>query len=283
MGLIARIRYRMTAVVFPFWERLGLHVTPDHYYYPIPSTRDLSDALFHRRSEMVGVSWNEDEQLRHLDDIFPRYVTEAAFDENIGLSPVDASILHAMIRYYRPTKMVEVGSGESTKFTGRACVLNRAEGAFCEFTAIEPYPRGDLVAGIPGLDRLRQTKVQDVDLEEFADCDLLFIDSSHVVKMGGDVNFLFLEVLPRLKPGCLVHVHDILLPGEYWRDWVVKRRLFWTEQYLLHAFLLFNSQYEVLWASRYMQLKHETGVGATFPFYRPEHRITSFWMRRRLP
>jgi hypothetical protein len=280
MQLISRIRYRLAAVLFPAWERFGLHVTPDHYYHPIPSSRDLTDAVFERRSDMVGVAWNEREQLRHLSDIFPTYVPEETFAENSGLSPVDAAILHAMIRYYRPAKIVEVGSGESTKFSGRACVRNRQDGTTSGLTAIEPYPRDDL-ASTPGLDCLIQKKVQDVELVEFSACDLLFIDSSHVVKMGGDVNYLFLEVIPRLKPGCLVHVHDILLPGEYWRDWVLGRRLYWTEQYLLHAFLLFNSEFEILWASRFMQMHHEEAIVQQFPFYSANHRITSFWIRRR--
>jgi hypothetical protein len=279
MSLISRIRYRATTALFPFWERLGVHVTPDHYYHPVPASRDLTDAVFQRRSDMVGVDWNEAEQLRHLE-VFAPYVDEVSFPENAGLSPADAAILHAMIRHYRPAKIVEVGSGESTRFSGRACLLNRREGTATEFAAIEPYPRVDLAA-TPGLDLLMRQKVQDVSLEAFKDCNLLFIDSSHVVKMGGDVNFLFLEVLPRLRPGCLVHIHDILLPGEYWRDWVVKGRLFWTEQYLL-AFLLFNREFEVLWASRFMQLRHEQRVQSTFSCYRPEHRITSFWIRRRL-
>jgi hypothetical protein len=214
-----------------------------------------------------------------LEEVFAPYAGEVPFPENVGLSPADAAILHAMIRHYRPAKIVEVGGGESTGFSGRACLLNRMQGASIHFTAIEPYPRGGLAA-TPGLDRLIEQKVQDVPLDVVTDSDLLFIDSSHV-KTGGDVNFLYLEVLSRLRPGCLVHIHDILLPGEYWRDWVIGRRLFWTEQYLLHAFLLFNSEFEVLWGSRFMQLRHEQRVQSAFPCYRPNHRITSFWLRRR--
>jgi hypothetical protein len=127
---------------------------------------------------------------------------------------------------------------------------------------------------------VRRQRVQDVELEAFAECDLLFIDSSHIAEVGSDVTFEQLEILPRLKPGCLVHFHDILIPGEYWRDWVKGRRFFWSEQYLLWAFLLFNSEFEVVWGARYMQLQHEAAIASALPFYTPQDRITSFWIRR---
>src|SRR5204863_7497466 len=102
-------------------------------------------------------------------------------------------------------------------------------------------------------------KVQGVDLGFFSQLgpsDVLFIDSSHTVKIGGDVNYLFLEVLPRLNPGVIVHVHDIFFPFDYGRDWVMDGFRFWTEQYLLQAFLSFNSQFEVLMANRYLSYNY---------------------------
>jgi hypothetical protein len=111
---------------------------------------------------------------------------------------------------------------------------------------------------------------------------MLFIDSSHTVKIGSDVNYLFLEVLPRLRPGVIVHVHDIFLPFEYRRDWVLDELRFWTEQYLLQAFLQFNSEFEVLMANSYLNHYYHEELKATFP------DLTwweggSFWMRRRSP
>jgi hypothetical protein len=276
------VTQRAALRLFPLWERIGLHVTPAHFYYPIPVSSELADGIFEQRTEGVGLDWNEVHQLSLLREVFPRYATEVEFPQNLGLSVVDAAILHAMIRHFRPAKIVEVGSGLSTEFAARACLLNAQEEHPCELVAIEPYPRPSLEGGFPGLTRLRKQRVQDVEMAEFEDADLLFIDSSHVVKVGSDVNFLLLEVLPRLKPGCMVHLHDIVLPGEYWKDWVIGRRRFWSEQYLLHAFLLFNSAFDVLWGSRYMQLGHAGEIAKTFPYYHSGHRITSFWMRRRL-
>ena len=128
-----------------------------------------------------------------------------------------------------------------------------------------------------------ETKVQDVDVEFFSQLesgDILFIDSSHTVKIGGDVNYLFLEVLPRLKAGVIVHVHDIFFPFEYRRDWVLEEFRFWTEQYLLQAFLIFNSEFEVLMANSYLNHYHRPDLKAAFPDLR-RWIGGSFWMRRK--
>ena len=128
-----------------------------------------------------------------------------------------------------------------------------------------------------------EKKVQDLDVDFFSQLnsgDILFIDSSHTVKIGGDVNYLFLEVLPRLNPGVIVHVHDIFLPFEYRRDWVLDEFRFWTEQYLLQAFLTFNSEFEVLLASYYLSHYHKEHLRAAFPDL-PRWIGGSFWMRRK--
>jgi hypothetical protein len=267
---------------FEFWERLGLHVMPVHYFSPIPRSSELSDALFRRRSACLGIDWNEAEQVRYLEEVFPRYAKEIAPATNSGLSEVDAAILHAMIRHSRPVRVVEIGAGESTRFATHACLLNRRDGFPVEMVTVEPYPKPDLRAGVEGLDRLIEAPVQAVDLSLFEKAELVFIDSSHTVRIGGDVVHEILEILPRLPSGALVHFHDILLPGEYWPDWVRGKRYFWAEQYMLQAFLAFNTEFEVVWASRYMHLKAEKAIEAVFPYFdRHRHRITSFWIRRR--
>ena len=232
IGIRGIIR-KLCQKTFRFWELLGIHVTPDHFFYPIPSTRDLDDALFARQSECVGIDWNIGVQARYLREVFPKFALEIVFKENVGLSLVDAAVLHFMIRYHQPRKIIEIGSGASTRFAANACLMNAQEGTTCDLIAVEPYPNSDLEKGFPGLSQLRREKVQSISVSEFEDCDLVFIDSSHVVKIGGDVNYEQLEILPRLKPGCLIHFHDILLPGEYWKDWVKEKHYFWSEQYLL--------------------------------------------------
>jgi predicted O-methyltransferase YrrM len=279
--LFRRVVQKTAVRLFPVFEAVGLHVVPAHFYYPIPATRELTDSLFRSVSDCPGLDWNPGVQEHYLRSVFARYAGERTFGPNEGLNVMDAAMLHAMVRHHRPRKIVEVGSGVSTTIIAAALQQNAAGGSACEFVAIDPYPRPIVTRGVEGLTRLRRERVQAVPTGEFEDCDLLFIDSSHVVAIGSDVTYEQLEILPRLKPGCVVHFHDILLPGEYWRDWVVGQKYFWTEQYLLRAFLTFNTEFEVLWGSRYMQLTHEQDLEAVFPDYRPEYRITSFWVRRK--
>ena len=127
-------------------------------------------------------------------------------------------------------------------------------------------------------------KVEDVDLAFFDHLeagDILFIDSSHVSKVGSDVNFLFFEVIPRLKRGVMVHIHDIFLPDEYPKVWVIDQGRNWNEQYLLQAFLQFNSDWEVVWAAHFMATRYSEDVQQTFPRF-PELGCGcgSFWLRR---
>jgi hypothetical protein len=172
-----------------------------------------------------------------------------------------------------------VGSGFSSLVLGQAAEKNKNSDLIC----IEPFPREFLREGFPGLQSSIEKKIQDIGLEFFsqlASGDILFIDSSHTVKIGGDVNYLFLEVLPRLNPGVIVHVHDIFLPFEYRRDWVLDEFRFWTEQYLLDAFLMFNAEFEVIMANSYLSHYHEDDLKAAFPDL-SSWGGGSFWMRRK--
>lgn len=266
---------------FPFWERIGLHVTPSHFYFPISPSEELTDALFDSISDCVGIDWNVEQQQLYLNDVFPRYATEIKTQENPGLSLVDAAILHAMIRHHKPKQVIEIGSGASTRFAANACLLNGHENAAAELVAIEPYPQSYLEVGFPGLSKLIKQKVQTVPLDSFANCDLLFIDSSHVVRIGGDVNYEILEIIPRLKQGALIHFHDILLPGEYWKEWVKDRHYYWSEQYLLMAFLQFNTAFKIVWASRFMHLNHSDKIQKIFPYFDlDKHHISSLWIQK---
>src|SRR5678815_1261886 len=156
-----------------------------------------------------------------------------------------------MPRHFRSRLDVEVGSAYSSLVMGEAGARSDA----CPLICVEPFPSDFLSKGFSGLKSLVTKRVQEIDLDFFSQLqsgDVLFIDSSHTVKIGGDVNYLFLEVLPRLKPGVIVHVHDIFFPFDYRRDWVMDEFRFWTEQYLLQAFLTFNSEFEVLMANSYL-------------------------------
>src|SRR5262249_31007940 len=148
------------------------------------------------------------------------------------------------------------------------------------FLCIEPYPRQFLIDGVPGISDLVRHKVEDVPLQFFDSLqagDILFIDSSHVSKAGSDVNYLFFEVLPRLASGVLVHIHDIFLPDEYPKIWVIDQGRNWNEQYLVRAFLQFNAEWEIIWAAHFMGTRHTAAVQAVFPRYPQDGGGGSLW------
>jgi hypothetical protein len=301
---IARgIKWRIGNIVFKklftLWEKLGFHITRNHFYEPIPDTRMLKDDLWEKQSELVGININEESQINLLSvfsskfkeeyESFPRSETSIPFQyyvNNSAFSSVDGEIYYCMIRHFKPKKIFEIGAGYSTYLAAHAILKNKEEdNAYeCELVAIDPYPNDVLKNGFPGLSKLIPKRVQDIPLSEFKkllENDILFIDSTHVLKIGSDVQYEYLEILPRLNKGVIVHVHDIFLPSEYPKEWVLKKYIFWNEQYLLQAFLTFNDSFEVLWAGSYMHLKHPDKLEEAFSSYkRDESWPGSFWMRR---
>jgi hypothetical protein len=280
---------------FPVWQRVGLHVIPNHFYYPVPDTRKLRSSLWTDVDKLPGIVLNENRQLELLTEFASRYRgeyeqfpreksgTDPLFLNNGLFEGVDAEVLYSMIRYFRPRRVFEIGSGFSTFVTTRAARKNEMEGAPCDVHAFEPYPRIELRTGLPGLTELHACEVQDVPLSTFAALeanDILFIDSSHVLTIGSDVQYEFLQILPTLAPGVVVHVHDIFLPADYPREWVLKRNRFWNEQYVLQAFLTFNSEWEIIWAGHYMHMNHPERLKSAFRSYGPSTRPVSFWIRR---
>lgn len=192
------------------------------------------------------------------------------YDGNSQFNGMDARLAFGLLRLWRPGRIIEVGSGYSTLLM--VDVVGRHLSGQTRITCVEPFPRPFLrkLAGI----ELLESKVQDVDsamFESLGRGDVLFIDSSHVSKTGSDVNFLFFEVLPRLKAGVHIHFHDIFLPYEYPKDWVMDESISWNEQYLLRALLMFSADtFKVTLGCAYAvtQLRHlaepiRNGRGAT--------------------
>jgi hypothetical protein len=279
-------------------ERAGWHVTRNHYYSPVPDVGRLPPATWERASELPGLDLRVDAQLQLLREIeayraeYGALPAEPTGDphqfhlNNEAFGPVDAGVFYALLRRLRPRRLVEVGTGYSTLLAAQALARNADEGHPGRHSAIDPWPfqwvRGSFPAGVESIAK----PVQEVPLSTFqaleAD-DVLFLDSSHVAKVGSDVVFEVLEVLPRLRPGVVVHVHDIFFPREYDRDWIEHHHRFWNEQYLLQAFLAFNHAFEVLWTSYLHHLERPERLAEAFPAYRnglPHVYPVSLWMRR---
>lgn len=188
---------------------------------------------------------------------------------------LDAVAAYTLVRHYRPRRIVEVGSGHSTRFLARAV----ADGGFdCRITAIDPAPRAAL-AGL-AVDWHR-TLLGDASAALFANLeagDILFIDSSHILMPGTDVDFLFSRVVPRLSPGVLLHVHDVFLPDDYPPDWAWRG---YNEQQVLPG-LLFGG-WEPLFASHYVASRLGDQAAKALLAQLPQHpeaRPASLWLRR---
>jgi hypothetical protein len=292
------IMERVVAKTFPFWERLGIHVTLDHFYSAIPNTQSLRPELWARRSELVGVDMRLETQLRLLGEVqerfrheydrFPRRKTDTPHEYSLvnkTFVSTDAEMLYSLVRRLLPARIVEVGSGQSTYLMAEAAMRNSEEGHPCELVVIDPHPGEPVARGFPGLTELIRRPIEDVELSLFGVLgpdDILFIDTSHVLRIGGDVQYEFLEVIPRLSPGVYVQIHDIFLPLEYPKAWVIGERLFYNEQYLLQAFLAFNRDFEVVWAGSYVNQVHPELLEQAFASYvRDTTMPGSFWIRRR--
>lgn len=202
---------------------------------------------------------------------------------NTGLAKVDAFVLYSMIRGKKPKLMIEIGSGESTKISLKALNKNLEEGNDYKFIAIEPYPRGYLKDLEDNRFSLKVSKVQDVETNYFSDADILFIDSSHVSKIGSDVNYEMMSILPIMKVGSLIHWHDIMIPVDYPETWIRDEKIFWNESYMVQNFMMFNKSFRIIWAAKYMQLNQSDTLRKVFPFFSstdPEQQLSSFLIER---
>lgn len=271
------------------------HVPPGHYYSPLVSEefiRAYEDRIFdHSRKDIPGIDLNEEGQLALLKEFYP-YYQELPFTEekqphlryvlrNEYFDYSDGFFLYAMIRHFKPRRIVEVGSGFSS-----AVMLDTNELFFdnsINFTFIEPYPERLKANLKPGEQvRLLEQNVQDVDPGIFTKLekdDILFIDTSHVVKTGSELNHLLFNILPLLQKGVKVHIHDIFFPFEYPREWVIDQKRGWNEAYVVRAFLMYNSRFKIeIWNS-FLELHHRELLQQDFPFTLKQES-KSLWLNR---
>ncbi len=287
---------------------LGFNVArTGDYYSPLPVIASLerNAERWQRPSGMVGVDFDLEAMKARIRSLVATFGAEwqqmQPYQElkrslyGPGFTEVDAQLLYLMVREARPRRVIEVGSGLSSFYLQRAGEANGKEGRPLRLTSIDPFPFAGL-ARLAGVEIIAR-EVQDVGLDTFDELeagDLLFIDSTHVVKIDGDVPYLYLEVIPRLRPGVLVHVHDVHFPFNvpYPPDrYVLAPRwpTYWTEAMLLQAFLAFNSSFEILLSAPLLRHHDEAFLRAVIPAYRPveaedfDTHFGSLWMRRKSP
>lgn len=272
-------------------KRIGLFPIRDHYYQPLFNDAHLVRPLSEVRT-LPGIDWKLESQVRLLAELgFADELRELHLDrpsqndldfhfENGGFESGDAEFLYSMIRRLKPLRVFEIGSGSSTKIAQLALRRNATEdGRIAEHICIEPYE-------MPWLEQLGirviRERVEDVGLSLFNQLesnDLLFIDSSHMIRPQGDVLFEYLELLPSLANGVFVHVHDIFTPRDYPDQWVRMDVRMWNEQYLLEALLSNTDRYQIVAALNYLKHAEYDQLSAVCPYLTPEREPGSFYVR----
>lgn len=245
---------------------------PGHFYSPVPDLNEIRSNInnIFVNKELPGIDLNTQNQIALLEEFRAYYPEYPYIADNLSLNSrrynkedawyrySDSVFLYCMMRRFRPKKIFEIGSGHSSaimldinEMFFENCIIN---------TFIEPYPEERLYKILNESDRKSNTvikeKVQSVKpgkFKELNENDILFIDSTHVSKVGSDVNYLLFEILPVLNPGVLIHFHDVFYPFEMPQDWILEKKWFWNEIYLLHAFLMDNRKYEIVAFNTYLQ------------------------------
>jgi predicted O-methyltransferase YrrM len=259
----------------------------DHYYdkqfrfdgYDDQNPRDLP-----------GVDLNEKEQLEFLSKLV--YASELDLPvtgygtshfhfgpENDQFRQGDAEVLYQVLRAVKPKRLLEIGSGWSSKIAVQALKQNVRDGFQCRHICIEPFEdRGLANMGV----ELVRAKVEDMELTLFEGLesgDILFIDSTHIIRPHGDVLTEYLRILPRLKPGVIVHVHDIFTPYNYPAKWIVEDNRLWDEQYLVEV-LLSGDKFRILLANHWLSRNHFDKLAKVAPYLRSEHKPGSMYLVR---
>jgi len=255
---------------------------PGHFYSPVVNSAELAAAGFEVKRDvplnsLLGLDLDETVMKATFDLLAPfigshRFPVEKREGEryyiNNGFFPHgDGAILAAMVAAKRPKRIIEIGSGFST-----ACMLDSIErnGLDTRITCVEPFPvrlRANLTPKDAAIVKIVEAKVQATDPELYRDLepnDILFIDSTHVMKTGSDVCFELFEILPRLKPGVIVHIHDIQYPFEYPDVWIFDKKRSWNEIYAVRAFLMYNSRFEVIYFNNYYGRAHAAQLEAAY-------------------
>jgi methyltransferase family protein len=257
--VLKQLRRLSSKILDRLGDRYGFDVVRRQMYTALPELPPPDSPIWNRPGRL-GFELDLARQLDFVELALRPYIAEftppadpgdsedAFYLWNSLYAGADATLLYAMVRHLRPPRLLELGSGQSTLVSAQACAANARDGSPTELICVDPEPRIELEFERFGIGRIERKLASALPLERYLALergDVLFVDTTHTVKLGGEVNFLVLDVLPRLRPGVIVHFHDIFLPYEYPREWF---EWGWSlaEQYLLHAFLIGNADWEVL-------------------------------------
>ena len=287
-----------------FFGLLGQNVIGRKDYYstlPVLAEIEATRERWEKPSELAGIDINVNALEKNLGELAENWETEyrtvtgdhavnAARGFGPGYPAFDARTLYYTLREHKPRRYLEVGSGLSTYYASLAAAKNAEDGSPMSITCIEPYPY-DALRTLDGFE-LVESVVQDVPVTKFEELqagDVLFIDSSHALKIDSDVAYLFLEVLPRIKPGVFVHIHDVPFPFNTpfpASSWIFGERppVYWNEAMIVQTFLAFNDSFEVQLSTPMVRHYDEQFLVENFDDYTPlvedPNPPSSLWLQR---
>lgn len=267
---------------------LGVFLIRDHYYEP----KFIYESDFDSNSiRKLPISFDVEKQLKQLHALEKitelTYLNEEKKSEktfyihNPNFGAGDAELYYLLIRNRKPKRIIEIGSGYSTQLSMLALEKNKVEGTDCALTCIEPFemPFLDTIHGATVI----RKRVEIISLDLFKSLeadDILFIDSSHIIRPGNDLLFIYFQILPMLKKGVLIHIHDIFTPRHYPQEWLTKKMRFWNEQYLLEAFLYNNDGFKILFALNHLVKTDFWAVKKTLIHLKTDSEPSSWWMEK---
>jgi predicted O-methyltransferase YrrM len=267
----------------------GVFPIRDHYYEPQISFSGNFDA---RKPRKLHINFFPDKQLAalsalaHSDELSSLPINGRPGDgkfyvNNPAFGPGDSDLYYLLVRNLKPKRIIEIGSGYSTLVCLEAMKKNALENAHTDLCCIEPYEMRWL-ENTPGI-RLIRESVEKVPSQVFAELeenDILFIDSSHIIRPENDVLFEYLELLPMLPKGIIIHIHDIFSPRHYPADWLQKEYRFWNEQYLLEAFLYYNDSFEIMYSLNHLKNDAFDETKKILTTIDRQSEPSSFWLRK---
>ena len=261
-------------------KKIGIFPLTSNYYEPLFNFDNLKNKLSEKRN-LPGIKFDTDNQIKNLRKFnYQKELDKLSFNINNNFFEAgDAEIYYQMIRHFKPNKIIEIGSGHSSLIAKEAIRNNKEIDNFkSELICIEPYENKWLEE--KDIKVIRQ-KVEEVDVGFFTELnknDILFIDSSHVIKPQGDIIKIFLEILPKLKTGVIIHIHDILSPRDYPENWLKIENRFFNEQYLLEGILDNSSRYNVILSLNLLKHDFYNELKNVCPYLNDKSEPSSFYI-----
>lgn len=272
-----------------FLKKIGLYPITNHYYEPKFEYSDDEKERYLKRN-LRTIKLNDQNQIKLLKNFnFKKELLDLNLDqksknfnfylENGSFEKGDAEIYYQMIRYFKPQKIVEVGCGHSTLIAMEAIKKNKSENIQTIMKCIEPYENQWLEKLDLEIIREPLEKNKLNWSEELNANDIFFLDSSHIIRPDGDVLKFYLEILPKLKSGVIIHIHDIFTPQNYLSNWTFDKVRLWNEQYLLEGILVNSNRYKILLSLSHLKNKHFQILKKNCPYLERKTEPGSFYLK----